>query len=433
MELSKTGAKRRFCAILRSSMEYDAIVVGGGAAGMMAAGRAAERGKRVLLLEKNPYLGQKLAISGGGRCNVTNAEYDERALLAHYGASAEFLHSPFAQFGVQSAFDFFEDRGLPLKVEANKRAFPASEKASDVVHTLIEHLRAGNVEVRTESPVAEVIMKDGKIEALRAGGELYSAASYVFATGGLSHPETGSTGDGFNWLADLGHSVAEPTPTIVPLATLETWVRELSGVSVEGVKITFEREAHPGEKPKRISRTGKVLFTHFGISGPTVLNAAGEVADLLHEGAVTARIDTYPGLDLGHLDEKIVAHFDANKNKSVRNALKELAPPGTASVLLALAGIDPEKKVHSVTKDERRALAGILKGIPLTITGLMGFERAVVADGGVALTELDTRTMRSKKVANLFIIGDLLHVSRPSGGYSLQLCWTTGYVAGSTV
>ena len=397
----------------------------------MAAAVAAKRGKKVLLIEKNARLGEKLAITGGGRCNITNAEYDVRTLLSHYGASADFLHSSFAQFGVQDTFDFFEDRGLPLKVEAHKRAFPASERATDVVRTLIDALHAGNVEVRTKTAVTSIVMKDGRIEKVIAGNEEFTATSYILATGGISHPETGSTGDGFKWLRDIGHAVQDPTPTIVPLATKETWTRELSGISVDGVKITFEREALPGEKPKKFSKAGKVLFTHFGISGPTILNAAGKVADLLHEGAVTANIDLYPATDIGTLDKQLTTLFDANKNKSVRNAMKEILPPGTAQVFIMLAGLDPEKKVHSVTKEERSTLSHFLKAIPLTITGLMGYDRAVVADGGLALTEVDTRTMRSKKIDNLFITGDLLNISRPSGGYSLQLCWTTGFVAGS--
>jgi predicted Rossmann fold flavoprotein len=400
---------------------------------MMSAAVASARGKKVLLIEKNTRLGEKLAISGGGRCNITNAEYDTRALLAHYGASADFLHSAFAQFGVQSAFDFFEERGLPLKVEALKRAFPASERAVDVVRTLVEALRARNVEVRTSTAITRIVVNNGNIEKVIAGREEFTATSYILATGGLSHPETGSTGDGFAWLQNLGHAVSKPTPTIVPLATKEAWVRELSGGSVEGVKITFAREALPGEKPKKFTKSGKVLFTHFGISGPTVLNSAGKVADLLHEGTVMANIDLYPLVDIGNLDKQITELFDDNKNKSVRNAMKELLPPGTAQVFVTLAGLDPEKKVHSITKEERRALAHFLKAIPLTIEGLMGYDRAVVADGGLALAEVDTRTMRSKIVGNLFITGDLLNISRPSGGYSLQLCWTTGYVAGSNV
>ncbi|MDB5195505.1 MAG: aminoacetone oxidase family FAD-binding enzyme [Parcubacteria group bacterium] len=409
--------------------DYDVIVVGGGAAGMMAAGQAAARGKKVLLLEGNARLGEKLRITGGGRCNITNAEPDEKILLSKFGTSEQALYSAFSQFGTEETFSFFRERALPLVIEANDRAFPRTKKAPDVVRVLEAYLAEKGVEVQTGTSVEKIVATDGTIEQVIAGGNAYRAASYIFATGGLSHPETGSTGDGFGWLRALGHTVANPTPTIVPLATKEPWVKHLAGKSMPDVKITFYAEGS-----KRFARTGTVLFTHFGISGPTILNAAGKVADLLHEGTVTARIDLHPALDLGILDRNIMTVFDANKNKLLKNVLKELVPPGTSDTVLSLIpALDPETKVHSVRKEERRMLAELLKAIPLTITELMGFERAVVADGGVLLSEIDTRTMRSKKVQNLYIIGDLLHITRPSGGYSLQLCWTTGFVAGSHV
>ncbi len=406
---------------------HDVIVIGGGAAGLMAAGKAASEGKKVLLLERNKRLGEKLRISGGGRCNITNAEPDEKILLAKYGTAEQQLYSAFSQFGVEDTFTFFRERALPLVIEENDRAFPRTKKAVDVVHALETALNGGGAEVRTGVGVERIQMMEGKIESITAGGKEYRAVSYILATGGLSHAETGSTGDGFKWLADLGHSIAPPTPTIVPLKTKETWVKHLAGKSAQGVKITF----YAGNA-KRFARTGSILFTHFGISGPTILNAAGKVADLLHEGIVTARIDLFPQTDLGILDKEITETFDANKNKFLKNVLREIVPPGMSETLLSLLpSLDPEKKVHSVLKEERRALAELLKAVPLTITELMGFERAVVADGGVLLDEVDTRTMRSKKVSNLFIVGDLLHITRPSGGYSLQLCWTTGYVAGT--
>lgn len=407
--------------------DYDVLVIGGGASGMMAAGRAAELGKKVLLLEKNTELGAKLSISGGGRCNITNAEDDERLLLAHYGTADKFLHSAFSQFGMRDTFSFFESKGLPLKVEAHKRAFPVSERASDVVATLANYLKAGNVDVRTGVTVKKIVTAGGRIErVLTSAGEFY-ATTYILATGGVSHPETGSTGDGFSWLTELGHSITEPTPTIVPLKVKEGWVRKLAGVSVPNMKITFSVR-----QEKKFSRTGPLLFTHFGISGPTILNSAGKVADLLHEGSVSAHIDLFPGVDQGLLDKKLTELFDANKNKLLRNVLKDIVPPGTSEALLLLVPqIDPETKVHSVTKEHRRALAAFLKRVPLTVNGLMGFDRAVVADGGLPLTEVDMKTMRSLRYENLFVTGDLLHITRPSGGYSLQLAWTTGHVAGS--
>ena len=407
--------------------DYDVLVIGGGASGMMAALRAAERGKNVLLLEKNKELGAKLSISGGGRCNITNAEEDERLLLSHYGTADKFLHSAFSQFGVKDTFTFFESHGLPLVVQANNRAFPASERATDVVATLAGALKGAKVDVRTGVTVKKIIVADGRIErVMTSAGEFY-AKSYILATGGVSHPETGSTGDGFSWLTELGHTVHKPTPTIVPLKVKEGWVKKLAGVSLPTAKITF---LVGGEK--KFSKTGPILFTHFGISGPTILNSAGKVADLLHEGSVSARIDLFPDTDQGTFDKKLTGLFDANKNKFLKNVLKEIVPPGTAPTLLSLIpSIDPETKVHSVTKESRRALGELLKRVPLTINGLMGFDRAVVADGGLPLTEVDMKTMRSQKIENLFVTGDLLHITRPSGGYSLQLCWTTGHVAGT--
>lgn len=408
---------------------FDVIVIGGGASGMMAAGRAAERGKRVLLLEKNRALGKKLSISGGGRCNITNAEIDEDILLSKYGKAKPFLHSPFSRFGMKSTFSFFEARGLGLKIEANKRAFPVSESATDVVRVLREYMDTGKVDVRLGVAVRRIFASNGMIEKVVTEEGDFFAASYILATGGVSHPETGSTGDGFRWLENLGHKVEKPTPTIVPLKTKETWVKKISGKNFPGAKITFLVGG-----VKKLSRSGNILFTHFGLSGPVILNSAGEVADLLHEGVVEARIDVFPALDIGALDKKITQLFDGNKNKILKNVLKEITPAGSADVLLSLVrGVDPEKKVHSVTKEERRKLVDLLKNIPLTIAGLMDFDRAVVADGGLLLSEIDTKTMRSKRCGNLFVTGDLLHIRRPSGGYSLQLCWTSGYVAGSCV
>lgn len=406
---------------------YDCIVIGAGASGMMAAGRAAERGKRVLLIEKNKKLGAKLAITGGGRCNITNAEEDERELLSHYGEAEPFLYSSFSQFGMKDTFSFFEGVGLPLVVQANKRAFPKTEKAADVVRVLADFLKKGAVETMLGTAVSGIIASDGRIEKIVAGGRELSANSYILATGGFSHPETGSTGDGFKWLKDLGHSVEKPTPTIVPLRIKEAWVKKVSGITIPDMKITF----FVGDT-KKFFRRGSLLFTHFGISGPTILNSAGEVADLMYEGAVSARIDLYPDENIGALDKKLTGIFDANKNKLLKNVFKEIVPSGAASVLLGLIPeLDIETKVHSITKENRRKIVDLLKGISVTVSGLMGFDRAVVADGGVPLEEIDTKTMRSKRIENLFVTGDLLHIRRPSGGYSLQLCWTTGFVAGS--
>ena len=410
---------------------FDVIVVGGGASGMMAAGRAGECGKKVLLIEKNKQLGEKLKISGGGRCNITNAEYDVRKFLAVYGNAAEFLFSPFAQFGVKDTFTFFESLGLPLVVQARNRAFPHTEKASDVCNALLSYLKKSTVVIKSNTAVKKILHTDSQITGILTSAGTYTADNYIIATGGVSHPETGSTGDGFDWLRGLGHTIKDPTPTIVPLATHEEWSHVLSGISLSFMKITFFWNGK-----KAFSKTGKILFTHFGLSGPLILNSASKVADLLQEGPVSAVIDAYPDTEIGSLDAQITKVFDVNKNKMLKNILKEFTPEGISpgiKILLENNGIDLETKVHSVSKETRRKIVDTLKALPITVTGLMGFDRAVVADGGVALAEIDTKTMKSKLYSNLSVTGDLLHINRPSGGFSLQICWTSGYVAGSNV
>lgn len=408
---------------------YEVVVIGGGAAGMMAAIRAAERGLRVVLLEKNKRLGEKLSITGGGRCNITNAEEDARTLLSNYGDAEPFLHSAFAQFGVAQTFSFFESLGIRCVVEARKRAFPESMSAPAVTAALVARMKELGVVIRLSSPVSRIRAKGGNITGVFVDAVEYVGDFYILATGGVSHPETGSTGDGFAWLRDMGHTVEKPTPTIVPLRARDAWLKDLAGTTLKDAKVIFFVEG------KRVHAVrGDILLTHFGISGPTILNAAGKVADLLQEGAVTAAIDLFPDEDTGIFDRRLAATFDRQKNKTLRNALREVLPPGTADTLLALVPqIDPETKVHSVTREMRRTLVDTFKALPLSIAGLMGLDRAVVADGGVPLDEIDMRTMRSLKIKNLYIVGDLLHINRPTGGYSLQLCWTTGHVAGANI
>lgn len=404
---------------------YDVIIIGGGASGMMAGAISGAKGKKVLILEKNKDLGEKLKISGGGRCNITNAEKDIRKFLANYGNAEQFLYSSFSKFSSKDTFDFFENLGLPLVVQARQRAFPNTEKAHDVYKALVSALKSANVEIKTSGKVTKILSNKNEIIGVVAGEKTYVAKSYIFATGGVSHPETGSTGDGFRWLKDLGHKVLSPTPTIVPLAVSDEWIKSLAGVSMSFMKITFYVDG-----VKKFAKKGKILFTHFGLSGPLILNSAKTVADLLHTGIVTAAIDAFPDTDLGALEKRIINVFDINKNKMLKNVFDQIAPEGTSLAILSLVSVDPDKKVHSVTKEERKEIVQILKSLPVNISGLMGFDRAVVADGGVSLDEIDTKTMRSKLYNNLYVTGDLLHINRPSGGYSLQLCWTTGYVAG---
>ncbi len=407
---------------------WDVIVVGGGASGMMAALTAAENGKKVLILEKNKHLGEKLNITGGGRCNITNAEFNVRQFLKIYGKSEPYLHSPFSQFSAKDTFTFFESRGLPLVVQARNRAFPKTEKATDVCNVMKKAIQKAGVTVETNATVTRIFHEDGKITGIMAGKQEYQARSYILATGGQSHPETGSTGDGFKWLTDLGHTVKSPTPTIVPIAVHEEWIKSLAGVSLSFMKISFFLE-----DKRQFSKKGKVLFTHFGLSGPLILNSSTQVSELLQSGWVRAEIDAYPDTDHGTLEKQILKVFDANKNKMLKSIFKEITPEGTSyAIMTLLQEINFETKVHSVSKEHRKMIVHLLKALPVTVTNLMGFDRAVVADGGVTLDEIDTKTMQSKVLSNLYVTGDLLHINRPSGGFSLQLCWTTGYVAGKS-
>ncbi len=407
--------------------EYDVIVIGGGPSGMMAAIRSAERGLRVLLIEKNRELGEKLSITGGGRCNITNAEYDIQTLLSQYGEAKKYLFSTFSQFGVKETFAFFESRGLKLRTEERNRVFPKSQKATDVTLFLTNLLASEKVDVVTNAPVLELLHKGNSITGVRTKAQIYEAKSFVIATGGVSHPETGSTGDGFTWLTELGHTVHASSPDIVPLTVRDEWVKERSGTVIKNVRITFT------QGNERVKRTGDILCTHFGFSGPTILNAAREVRNLLKKSEVKATIDLFPLKDTGELRQEIIAYFDTCKNKTLKNALKSFVPHNLSDVVLVQAGDESfaEIKVHSITKEARNRIVDVMKGIQCTIVGTKGFRWAVISDGGVAMEEVDTKTMQSKKYKNLFLTGDILNVSRPSGGYSLQLCWTTGYIAGN--
>ncbi|MCE9517431.1 aminoacetone oxidase family FAD-binding enzyme [Candidatus Nomurabacteria bacterium] len=417
----------------KNSKIWDVIVVGGGASGMMAASVAASLGKSVLIIEKNKSLGEKLKITGGGRCNITNGEEDIRVFLSHYGVAEQFLYSAFSRFGAPDTFSYFEKRGLPLVIQARKRAFPHTERAIDVYNVLQKELDKYKVTVKTLSQVKKIHHHDGQIQSIETQAGKFFAKSYILATGGMSHPETGATGDGFVFLKDLGHSIKEPTPSIVPVEVSDAWVRQLAGVSLSFMKITFFQDnTSQKTKAKKFSKTGKVLFTHFGLSGPLILNSATKIGDFLQEGQVQATIDAYPDTNHGMLEDRLIKLFDVNKNKILRTVFKEIAPEGTARVLESvMPDVDFEKKVHSVTKEQRKIIVHTLKALPLTITNLMGYDRAVVADGGVILSEVDMKTMRSKLFDNLYVTGDLLNINRPSGGYGLQLCWTSGFIAGT--
>lgn len=408
--------------------EYDVIVIGGGPAGMMAAGRAASRGLSVLLVEKNAVLGKKLSITGGGRCNVTNAEFDTRVLLSHYGEAKEFLFSPFSQFSVQDTFTFFEEHKLPLIVQDRKRAFPKTEKALDVTKLMAQYVRSNGVTVLTNAPVRGFKTENKEIVGIITDTGTYTAKAYIIASGGKSHGETGSTGESISWLKAIGHTTHAPNPNLVPLVVEDAWIKRLAGTTLENVRITFT------QKKKKVVKQGNILFTHFGLSGPLILNSAHEVKTLLKDGKVQGSMDLFPKDDIGTLRDRLNMLCTEHSNKTILNALREWFPK---SVVEAILQSLPEKvyvtKCNSITREIRHQIVDQMKDLSCTVSGTMGYDWAIVSDGGVDLMEVDTKTMQSTLHKNLYFVGDVLHITRPSGGYSLQLCWTTGWVAGSSV
>ncbi|MDD5068577.1 MAG: NAD(P)/FAD-dependent oxidoreductase [Candidatus Pacebacteria bacterium] len=410
---------------------WDVAVIGGGPAGMMAAGRAGELGARVILIEKNATLGKKLLITGGGRCNVTNAEFDNRKLLEKFKENGKFLFSAFSQYAVKDALDFFHLRNMETKVQNEQRVFPVSDSAQSVWDVLVENLKKHNVTVLSNSPVTEILIsKENHKEVsgvkLKNGKEIL-ARSVVIATGGVSRPETGSTGDGYKWLKKIGHTVTEPTASLVPIAIKNKWVERLAGVSLTDIKITLLQN-----DVKQDVRKGKILFTHVGVSGPTILNMSRDVGELLKYGEVVISLDLLPSLDYGKLNARLQEIFKENDKKKFKNALGSLVPSALAPIIVELSGINPETACNSITREERLNLVKLLKNIPLHVDKLLGLEKAVISSGGVSLEEVDFKTMRSRLFSNLYLIGDILNIDRPSGGYSLQLCWTTGFVAATS-
>lgn len=434
---------------------YDVIVIGGGPAGMMAANRAAERGLRVLLLEKNSTLGKKLLITGGGRCNVTNAEFDTRTLLAKYKGASDYLFSPFSKWGVTNMIDYLHTRGVQTKVENEKRVFPVTDKAQSIWDVLVRDLKKNGVTVQSQTEVTGFVEDGGKITGVntREKGVLFAKA-FVLATGGKSHPETGSTGEGFLWLEKIGHTVSEPDSSLVPIklktkpdllvetrtvkqivSPLLSWFTELQGITLQNIRVSIFEDA-----TRRFFKDGKILFTHFGVTGPTILNMSKEIGELVKYATVSIHIDLFPKLNHKEIDTNVLDTFAKQNTKKIKNAfgversdILSTQPRALFPIILMLSGIAGDKTCSTITKEERNRLVHTLKDMRLEVEGLLGANKAIVTSGGISLDEIDWKTMSSKKFSNLHIVGDVLDIDRPSGGYSLQLCWTTGYVAGDSV
>jgi len=406
---------------------FDLAVIGAGPAGMMAAARAGGLGAKVVLLEKNLQPGTKLLLTGSGRCNLTSAQFDVPSLVQKYGKAGKFLFPAFNLFGPREAMEFFESRGLALKVEDSGKVFPKSDRASDVLEVLLGCLQECKVETRFNCAVKAVVAGAGRIKWIIAGDEKFTAQNYIIATGGRSYAQTGSSGEGFDWLRELGHKVTELRPGLVPVRVKEKWVFSLQGLSLKDVGISLWQ----GNK-KRESAFGDIVFTHFGISGPAALDLSGAAGALLKNGQVNLAIDLMPQSNLTEIDAQLLGAFKDAQNKMVKNCLAGIIPGRLAETIVILAGIDPEKKVNAVSREDRQHLARLLKHLEMIVVSTLGFDQAMITMGGVELKEIDPSAMRSKLIENLFLAGEVLNLSGPSGGYNLQLCWSTGFLAGTS-
>ena len=400
------------------------IVIGGGPAGMMAAGIAAQQGAQVLLIEKNTHLGKKLSITGKGRCNLTN-ESDVQTHLENIPTNPYFLYSALYGFDSTATRAFFQSLGVPTQVERGRRVFPVSGRAMDVVHAMEQFLKKNRVQVHCHTTVRSIITENGRVTGVALeNGQNLMADRVIVATGGLSYPTTGSTGDGFRFAKALGHTVTKTEPSLVPLRTKEDWCAQCMGLGLKNVKVQF----YIGKK-KIYEDFGEMLFTHFGVSGPVVLSASRHLCGHYEQG-IWMEIDLKPALTEKELEQRILRDFSQKQNKQFVHSLDDLLPKKLIPVIVSLSEIDPEKRVNAITKQERSTLLRLLKHLTLHITGSIGFGQAVVTKGGVEVDEVNPSTMQSKKIAGLFFAGEVLDVDAYTGGYNLQIAFATGFAAG---
>ena len=422
------------------------IVIGGGPAGMMAALAAAEIGHEVLLLEKNEKLGKKLYITGKGRCNITNSG-DMEDLFANVMTNSKFLYSAFYGYDNLMVMDFFEQEGLAIKNERGNRVFPVSDHSSDVINTLQRALKKAGVEVKLYTEVERVLYEDrpdvGDADSKEAhqivkgvqlksglvdGKKTVYADAVVVATGGFSYQATGSTGDGYRFARDMGHTVTEIYPSLVPFNTKESYVKEMQGLALKNVTVRIR-----DGKKKLYEDFGEMLFTHFGVSGPLLLSASAKISPKYISKELQMEIDLKPALDEEQLDKRILKDFEEAKNKQFKNSIGKLFPAKMIPVILELSEIDPDKKVNEITREERASFVKLIKAFPVTLNGLRGFNEAIITKGGVKVNEVNPSTMESKKVKNLYFCGEVLDLDALTGGYNLQIAWSTGHLAGISI
>ena len=404
---------------------HKVLVVGGGAAGMMAAVTAARNGGEVLLIEKNEKLGKKLFITGKGRCNITNSG-DIVGLFSAVVSNPKFLYSSFYSLTNDQVVDFFEELGVKTKVERGGRVFPESDHSSDVIRALEQEMKRLGAEVSLKSEVKEILTEEGSAKGvlLSSGKKLYADA-VVIATGGISYPSTGSTGDGYRFARACGHTVTDLSPSLVPMEVKEWYAKELMGLSLRNIKIRIT-----AGKKNLYEEFGEMLFTHYGVTGPVILSASSIAGKRLKEQELTLHIDLKPALTEEQLDKRVLREFEASHNRQFKNAVDSLFPAKLKPVMVELSGIPDEKKVNEITKEERKHFVHLIKNFNMTLTSLRGYNEAIITKGGVSVKEIDPGTMESKLVKGLYFAGEVLDLDAVTGGYNLQIAWSTGYLAG---
>lgn len=402
-------------------------VVGGGAAGMIAAIAAAENGHKVTLHEHNEKLGKKLFITGKGRCNVTNAS-DIDEIFNNIVTNSKFLYSAIYTFTNDMVMDFFEKDGLKLKVERGNRVFPASDHSSDVIKVLEKRLKKSGVTVKLNTNVERLLWDDSGIKGIVSGNKEIMADAVIMATGGLSYKSTGSDGSGFKMVIGAGHSTSEFSPALVPITIEEDYPKEMQGVSLKNIEV----EILNGKK-KIYSAFGEMMFTHFGVTGPVILSASSKIIKHLKNGNLTLKIDLKPALTEEQLDTRILRDFKENINRDFKNSLDGLLPKKMIEPIIRYSGIPFDKKVNAITREERRNLVKAFKEFTMTINGIRGYDEAIITHGGVNVKEINPATMESKLIKGLYFAGEMIDVDALTGGYNLQIAWSTGYLAGTSV
>lgn len=407
------------------------IVIGGGAAGMMAAIRAARNGHKVTLLEQNEKLGKKLYITGKGRCNITN-DCGTEDLLNNVVRNSKFLYSAFYAFDSQKVMEFFKEQGLAIKTERGGRVFPQSDHSSDVIRTLQKVLQQEKVKVQLHAKVADILAvgSEGRsVSGVRLkDGSVLRAENVILATGGSSYASTGSTGDGYRFAASLGHTVSECRPALVPFETAEKWVKDLQGLSLRNVSVSIRKG-----KKLLFEEFGEMLFTHFGVSGPLLISASSIVNDYMEDMPLTMEIDLKPALTEEQLDKRVLRDFEENQNRQFKNSLSKLFPAKLIPVIISLSEIAAEEKVNMISREKRMGFVHLMKHFPLTLQRFRGFQEAIITRGGVSTREVSPSTMESKLVSGLYFAGEVLDLDALTGGFNLQIAWSTGYLAGDSI